>query len=72
MKRALRWGELFARWTPGLLAMGCCLWGLQVLPEIPVTEEPTGPPPGHPERLAVDVPLTEAERQLWSILGLNA
>ncbi|MFJ8492695.1 DUF6059 family protein [Streptomyces sp. NPDC094038] len=70
MKRARRWGEVFARWTPGLLAMGCCLWGLPV-PEVPVTEEPTGPPPGHPECLAGHVPLTEAERQLWSALALK-
>ena len=70
VKRAPRWGEVFARWTPGLLAMGCCLWGLPT-PEMPAREGWAGPPPSHPERLAAHIPLTEVERQLWSALGLK-
>ncbi|MFJ3899843.1 DUF6059 family protein [Streptomyces sp. NPDC090083] len=70
MRRANRWGDTFARWSPGLLAMGCCLWGLP-LPKAPAREEPVGPPPGHPECLAAHIPLTDGERQLWAALGLR-
>ncbi|WP_369264817.1 DUF6059 family protein [Streptomyces sp. R35] len=79
MKRRRRWADVFARWTPGLLAVGCCLWGLPV-PEAPTggeeterTPEPDGRlPSGHPERLAAHIPLTHVERELWSALNLKA
>ncbi|MEU6071473.1 DUF6059 family protein [Streptomyces sp. NPDC047082] len=79
MKRRHRWADVIVRWTPGLLAVGCCLWGLPV-PEVSVstedrgrTREPDGRlPPGHPERHAAHIPLTDVERELWSALNLEA
>ncbi|MFF3504276.1 DUF6059 family protein [Streptomyces sp. NPDC003247] len=78
MTRARRWADVLARWTPGLLAVGCLLGGLP-LPEASARAEETqrmpepdgGPPPGHPECLA-HLPMTETERELWSALGLEA
>jgi hypothetical protein len=79
MRHARRWADAFARWTPGLLAIGCCLGGLP-LPGAPThggdgqrTPEPYGrPPSGHPERPASHIPLTKVERELWSALNLEA
>ncbi|MCX5008792.1 hypothetical protein OHB05_40420 [Streptomyces sp. NBC_00638] len=79
MKRARRWAEEFARWTPGLLAVGACLWGLPV-PEVSAhgggtarTPEPGGRlPSGHPERPAAHIPPTDVERALWAALNLKA
>ncbi|WP_406335575.1 DUF6059 family protein [Streptomyces sp. NBC_00203] len=79
MKRARRWADVFAGWTPGLLAVGCCLWGLPV-PEMSARGEETGRTPdsdvrlpsGHPECLAAQIPLTDVERELWSALHLKA
>lgn len=72
VSRARRWADVFARWTPGLLAVGCCLGGLP-LPELPAHEKRAesygGLPSGHPECLAAHIPLTDAERELWSDLG---
>jgi Family of unknown function (DUF6059) len=31
--------------------------------------EVSGPPPGHPERIPVDVPMSEVERGLWAQLS---
>ncbi|MEV6539247.1 DUF6059 family protein [Streptomyces sp. NPDC051665] len=71
VSRARRWADAFARWTPGLLAVGCCLGGLP-LPELSARErtpEPYGGLPyGHPECLAAHIPLTDVERELWSAL----
>lgn len=76
MRRAHRWADALARWTPGLLAVGCCLGGLP-LPH--ACEERTGRTPepygglpsGHPERLAAHIPPTDVERELWSALNLR-
>ncbi|MFF4258659.1 DUF6059 family protein [Streptomyces sp. NPDC001663] len=75
MKR--RWADVLARWTPGLVAVGCCLWGLPV-PEAAArddqperTQEQDGrPPSGHPECLAAHIPPTDVEREIWSALNL--
>ncbi|MGX9883224.1 DUF6059 family protein [Streptomyces sp. NPDC002276] len=78
MSRARRWADVFARWAPGLLAVGCCLGALPVPvaaargAEPERTPEPdSGPPPGHPECLAAHIPPTGVERELWSALNLK-
>ncbi|MER5198150.1 DUF6059 family protein [Streptomyces sp. NPDC002755] len=79
MKRERRWADAVARWTPGLLAVGCCLWGLPA-PEVRVGGQEPGAareragrlPSGHPERHAAHIPLTDVERELWSALDLKA
>ncbi|MGW9451540.1 DUF6059 family protein [Streptomyces sp. NPDC055632] len=35
---------------------------------VPPPADPTGPAPGHPERLRPDVPPTDRERALWNDL----
>ncbi|MFF4803799.1 DUF6059 family protein [Streptomyces sp. NPDC001351] len=70
MSRRRRWAGLLARWAPGLLAVGCCLWGLPT-PGAPFWK-PAQPPPGHPERAAGHIPPSEVERELWAGLGLGA
>jgi len=40
-----------------------------VAAEIPPRRAPGDLPPGHPERLVPDLPLTRAERWLWAQLG---
>jgi hypothetical protein len=74
MSRTRRWADALARWTPGLLAVGCCLGGLP-LPRAATHEETPepydGPPSGHPECLAAHIPPTDVERQLWSALDLK-
>ncbi|WP_406449112.1 hypothetical protein OH768_01335 [Streptomyces sp. NBC_01622] len=70
MSRARRWADAPARWTPGLLAVGCCLGGLP-LPQVSADEETTertpepydGLPYGHPECLAAHIPPTDVERE---------
>ncbi|MFC1437577.1 DUF6059 family protein [Streptacidiphilus sp. N1-10] len=68
------WLLLLDRWTPGLIAFGCSLWGICTPWPWPEARQRTGPadhpPPGHPERLCVHIPPTEVERDLWSRLGL--
>ncbi|MFI0962841.1 DUF6059 family protein [Streptomyces sp. NPDC021080] len=77
-RRARRWADVLARWTPGLLAVGCLLSGC-LLPEPSVHgKEPEGtpdrngrPPAGHPECPAAHIPPTDVERELWSALGVD-
>ncbi|MHA6764911.1 DUF6059 family protein [Streptacidiphilus sp. PAMC 29251] len=76
-RAARRWAALLSRWAPELVAFGCSLGGVSApLPwPDPWWQGPTladHPPPGHPERLCAHVPPTEAERELWSRLGLSA
>ncbi|MFD4561589.1 hypothetical protein ACFWP5_46010 [Streptomyces sp. NPDC058469] len=76
MRRARRWADAFARWTPGLLAVGCFLGGLP-LPNASEertarTPEPYGGlPSGHPEGPAAHIPPTDVGRELWSALELT-
>ncbi|WP_019071716.1 DUF6059 family protein [Streptomyces hokutonensis] len=69
VSRERRWADAFARWVPGLLAIGCCLGGL-LLPVVPARRPGPydGPPSGHPECLATHIPPTDVERELWSAL----
>ncbi|MEV0225010.1 DUF6059 family protein [Streptomyces sp. NPDC050704] len=59
----------------GLLVTGCCFHGLYnseyarlLYPGTPGTPL-SGPPPGHPERVVPDVPLSGPERELWDQLS---
>ncbi|GIF04177.1 hypothetical protein Asi03nite_17150 [Actinoplanes siamensis] len=53
----------------GLQHYGACYAGVPVFPPAPPLPGSQGPPLGHPERLAVDLPLSAAETQLWAQLG---
>ncbi|MGW4891922.1 DUF6059 family protein [Kitasatospora sp. NPDC004240] len=78
-RSAYRWSVRFLRWLePGLVAYGA-FWGLNppfewfTERESPASGPAPGhrpsPGPGHPERLVPHVPLSPAERALWSQLG---
>ncbi|AKJ08825.1 hypothetical protein ABB07_01885 [Streptomyces incarnatus] len=54
---------------PASLAAVAWCWGAFIGVVVPPADEPAGPPPGHPERLATDLPATEVERELWTSLG---
>ncbi|MFF4969886.1 DUF6059 family protein [Streptomyces sp. NPDC001037] len=81
MGRRRRWraaaGSLLAWLLPCPASLAAVAWswgvfiGVVVPPadEPPAPDAPAGPPPGHPERLATDLPVTDVERELWASLG---
>ncbi|MFI6493961.1 DUF6059 family protein [Streptomyces sp. NPDC050564] len=62
-----------AQLSPGLFAVGCCLWSVPALllrQEVgQPPEKPRGTPPGHPECWVAHIPRTHVERALWAGLG---
>jgi Family of unknown function (DUF6059) len=56
----------------GLQHYGATHAGMVLRPAQAAQPGPYGPPPGHPERLAIDLPLSTVEAQLWAQLGHQA